>query len=57
MIAFLDDMFGRGFLLRWARMNDCEEWLLKLMKESGGRGRDGDLKRQAGNRGWLLEPL
>ncbi len=27
MIAFLDDVFGRGFLLRWARMNDCAEWM------------------------------
>ena len=24
-IAFLDDVFGRGFLLRWAKTNDCEE--------------------------------
>lgn len=24
MIAFLDDVIGRGFLERWARMNGCE---------------------------------
>ncbi len=51
MIAFLDDMFGRGFVLMWAQMNGCEEWLQKLMKELDGRGRDVDLKRQAGNIG------
>jgi len=35
MIAFLDDVFGRGFLLRWARMNDCEERVERLLVELG----------------------
>ena len=33
MIAFLDDVFGRGFLLRWARMNDGEEWIDQRLPE------------------------
>ncbi len=32
-IAFLDDVFGRGFLLRWAKMNDCEEWIDQRLRE------------------------
>ncbi len=31
--AFLDAVFGRGFLLRRARMNDCEEWLDARLRE------------------------
>ena len=27
MIEFLDDVIGRSFLERWARMNDCVEWM------------------------------
>ena len=27
MIAFLDGVYSRSFLLRWAKMNDCEEWM------------------------------
>ncbi len=32
-IAFLDDVFGRGFLLRWAKMNDCEEQIAERLSE------------------------
>ena len=33
MIAFLDDVIGRGFLERWARMNDGEEWMAERLRE------------------------
>jgi hypothetical protein len=33
MIAFLDDVFGRGFLERWARMKDCEDWMRERLHE------------------------
>jgi len=33
MIAFLDDVIGRNFLERWARMNDCEKWMEKQLRE------------------------
>ena len=33
MLAFLDDVFGRGFLLRWAKINDCEEWMREMLRE------------------------
>jgi len=32
-IRFLDDVFGRGFLLRWAKMNDCGEWMAERLRE------------------------
>jgi hypothetical protein len=32
-IAFLDDVFGRGFLLRWAKMNNCEERIEERLSE------------------------
>ena len=33
MIAFLDDVIGRNFVVRWARMNDCEEWMEQRISE------------------------
>ena len=33
MIAFLDDVIGRGFVERWARMNDCQEWMEERLRE------------------------
>ncbi len=33
MIAFLDDVIGRSFLERWARMNDCEKWMEQRISE------------------------
>ena len=33
MIAFLDDVIGRGFVLRWERMNDCEQWVEERLRE------------------------
>ena len=32
-VAFLDDAIGRPFLERWARMNDCEEWMAERLRE------------------------
>ena len=32
-VAFLDEVIGRGFLERWARMNDCEEWMAQRLRE------------------------
>ncbi len=33
MLAFLDSAIGRGFLERWARMNDCEAYLEDRLRE------------------------
>ncbi len=33
MMALLDDVLGRGFLLRWAKMNYCEEWMQSRLSE------------------------
>ena len=32
-VAFLDDVIGRPFLERWARMNACEEWMAERLRE------------------------
>jgi hypothetical protein len=32
-IAFLDDVFGRGFRLRWAKMDNCEERIEERISE------------------------
>lgn len=29
----LDEAIGRPFLERWARMNDCEEWMAERLIE------------------------
>jgi hypothetical protein len=42
MMAFLDDVFGRRLLLRWAKMNGCEEQVmqrLRELEEAAGRRR------------------
>ena len=33
MIAFLDDVIGRPFLERWARMNGWEAWMAERLRE------------------------
>ncbi len=33
MIVFLDEAIGRNFLERWARMNDCEDWMAERLRE------------------------
>jgi len=35
VLAFLDDLFGRGFLVRWARMNDCKECSTSYLLSAG----------------------